>query len=317
MIFSCTMNYVSHTKMFPSTPYAFSLVYIILFLFLVLFRREIIEATVFFCTTYKKVKTNRRPRKVILITNIGEKLDDILSLFALTHCHETDLVAVITTEGNTVNRCRLVHHWLNQCRVDTDTVQCIPDIACEANNELSCFMPSQLDSWKPSMMSALVLNNNSEDKAVQCLLNSAKLYGEELFIVCVGSDSVVSRAYIQDVCAMENVGGIFTRLHHPMSNRTIDKMNQLKNNRIREITKQQIIPIEGLVEVCRKEQKKKMNKLGEYYFKKHQIPIFKSQQWFSFVNELGKPYNTITMMSLLGIQSPQQRLEEILSVMAF
>ena len=78
------------------------------------------------------VEVNTNPlsirKKVVIITDIGRDPDDIIALLAVFAYPHIEVVAIVTTGGNTENRAILTRHWLRKMNVN-ENVKIVGDLS--------------------------------------------------------------------------------------------------------------------------------------------------------------------------------------------
>ena len=100
-----------------------------------------------------------------------------------------DILAVITTGGETINRGRVARRWLNIAGMDPD-VPVIPDMAPGSGNT-RCFVPEDTPSRGESL---LTLDAEGDDLAGNAILKLAREYGKDLGIFVIGPLTPLAKA---------------------------------------------------------------------------------------------------------------------------
>lgn len=149
-------------------------------------------------------------QRVILISDIGRDTDGPLALITLAKHPSIELAGVITTGGNTVNRCRVARYWLRMCGIkdhecfvvpDYSKVECLDDIRQKTLN--NCQVPLSADTANNS-----ALYRHSQDDAVALLLAEVSTWKEHVQIICLANTTTLADAFECNSTVMRQVGKI-------------------------------------------------------------------------------------------------------------
>lgn len=141
-------------------------------------------------------------RKYIIDTDIGDDIDDAFALDLALRAN-LDLVAVTTVYRNTKDRARMAKRLISLYGKNIPvyfgygaTLDGLDENfpLCQWTNEL------EDDKYAP--------DNCACEEAVDIILESARKYGKDFFVLAIGPLTNVARAIQKDPKAMQNCGGI-------------------------------------------------------------------------------------------------------------
>ena len=132
-------------------------------------------------TSFVLYKWRAKKTPIVIITDIGTDPDDILAIMVACAVQKFDILAVITTGGDTINRGRVARRWLDIAGMDPD-VPVIPDMAPGSGNT-TCFIPEDTPSKEESF---LTIGKEGEDLAANALVKLARDYRKDLGIFVIG-----------------------------------------------------------------------------------------------------------------------------------
>ncbi|THF66754.1 nucleoside hydrolase [Deinococcus sp. Arct2-2] len=150
--------------------------------------------------------------KVILDTDIGTDVDDILALSLLLASPELQLLGVTTAYGDTRLRAKIVHHVLAQMNL-AGQVPIAPGGPATLNGEREIFWPGHegknIDA--ATIPDTVMLNQSAEDFIVE----TVKQHPGEITLIAIAPLANLARAIEQDPDTMRQVkqiymmGGVF------------------------------------------------------------------------------------------------------------
>ena len=140
-------------------------------------------------TSFVLYKWRAKKTPIVIITDIGTDPDDILAIMVACAVQKFDILAVITTGGDTINRGRVARRWLNIAGMGPD-VLVIPDMAPGSGNT-TCFVPDDTPSNEESL---LTICKEGEDLAASAIVKLARPFGKDLGIFVIGPLTPLAKA---------------------------------------------------------------------------------------------------------------------------
>eukprot|EP00092_Neocalanus_flemingeri_P032100 GFUD01034888.1.p1 GENE.GFUD01034888.1~~GFUD01034888.1.p1 ORF type:complete len:271 (-),score=63.60 GFUD01034888.1:216-1028(-) len=144
-----------------------------------------------------------RDRKIpiIIISDIGTDPDDILAMMVACAVQKFDILAVITTGGDTINRGRVARRWLNIAGMDHET-PVVPDLAPGSGNT-KCFFPEDTQSEEESF---LTVDKIGDDLAANIIVKLANEHKRELGIFAIGPLGPLAKACEKNPEIVQQIG---------------------------------------------------------------------------------------------------------------
>ena len=139
-----------------------------------------------------------KTEKFIIDTDIGDDVDDAFAV-SLAVKAKADLIGITTVYKNTVKRATLLNEYLKILSVN------IP-VYAGYKETISDFTPD----WHSDILEAvkedeLIKKAFDQEAAVDFLVTSAKKYGKDLTIICLGPLTNIAKAFIRDEAVMKSV----------------------------------------------------------------------------------------------------------------
>ena len=138
---------------------------------------------------------------IIIITDIGTDPDDILAIVIACAVQKFDILAIITTGGDTINRGRVARRWLNIAGMDQKTLV-VPDLGPGSGNT-KCFVPENTPSAQESFLS---VDKANDDLAADVIVKLAREKGKELGILAIGPLTALAKACQNDPEIVQQIG---------------------------------------------------------------------------------------------------------------
>ena len=143
------------------------------------------------------IKTDKT-EKFIIDTDIGDDVDDAFAV-SLAVKANADLIGITTVYKNTVKRATLLNEYLKILSVN------IP-VYAGYKETISDFTPD----WHSDILEAveeneLIKKTFDQEAAVDFLISSAKKYGKDLTIICLGPLTNIAKAFIGEEAVMKSV----------------------------------------------------------------------------------------------------------------
>ncbi len=150
--------------------------------------------------------------KLLIDTDIGDDIDDLFALyFALRQ--KMDIVGVTTVFKDTVQRAKMVKKLFNEFGCGYEKVPVYAGYGTPLNGfggekEKLCQYTPEIESFYP--------DNNSEEEAVDFIIDACEKYGKQLTVVAIGPFTNIAKAIQKKPNVFHNVnfvimGGAFYR----------------------------------------------------------------------------------------------------------
>ena len=144
--------------------------------------------------------------KILIDTDLGADVDDQLALYAAILDKNVEIVGVTTVCGNVKERAKEVKKIFNLTNNSS-----IPVYFGKTNGMSKDFNSQKhLLTYQEDLENPLFQpNNNDENEAISFIVDMAKKYQDELYILAIGPATNIAYAIKKDLKAMQSIKGLY------------------------------------------------------------------------------------------------------------